>query len=60
MNRFKNFPASTVMTEFEIVEIQNEMLRQREIEERDDEEKTSLLTRRVSLTAHTTKHITPW
>ena len=60
MNRCKTFPASTVMTEFEIVEIQNEMLRQREIEERDDEEKTSLLTRRVSLAAHTTKHITPW
>ena len=42
MNRFRNFPASTDMTQFEIVELQNEMLRQREIEERDEEEKTSL------------------
>ena len=29
MNRFRNFPASEDMSQFEIVELQNEMLRQR-------------------------------
>ena len=42
MNRFINFPASTDMTQFEIVELQNEMLRQREIKERNDEENIDL------------------
>ena len=27
MNRFRNFPASEFMSDFEIVELQNEMLR---------------------------------
>ena len=41
MNRFINFPASTIMTEFEIIEIQNEMIRQRKTEEGEKEDKTS-------------------
>ena len=32
MNRFRNFPASEDMSQFEIVELQNEMLRQRKIQ----------------------------
>ena len=42
MNRFINFPASTIMTEFEIIEIQNEMIRQRKTEEGEKEEETSI------------------
>ena len=38
MNRFTNFPASTSMTEFEIVEIQNDMLRQRRFIEDNEEQ----------------------
>ena len=42
MNRFINFPASTIMTEFEIIEIQNEMIRQRETKEGKRKEETSM------------------
>ena len=38
MNRFRNFPASENMSEFEIVELQNEMLRQRRIQNESKEE----------------------
>ena len=41
MNRFKHFPASEMMTEFEIVEIQNEMLRQRKIQKELEQDSTS-------------------
>ncbi len=40
MNRFKHFPASEMMTEFEIVEIQNEMLRQRKIQKELEQDST--------------------
>ena len=38
MNRFSNFPASENMTQFEIVELQNEMLRQRKIQQESEKE----------------------
>ena len=41
MNRFRNFPASEFLSDFEVVELQNEMLRQRRRQEESKENQES-------------------